>query len=59
MTNLLDNNAVNVLRHSIFESVLLGTGIIKGPLNYLKKFINGLLMKVKKYIQPYIKKYQK
>ena len=34
---LLDNNAVNVIRHSIFESVLLGTGIIKGPLNYLKK----------------------
>jgi hypothetical protein len=33
---LLDNNAVNTLRHSIFESVLLGTGIIKGPLNYNK-----------------------
>ena len=34
---LLDSNAVNVLRHSIFESVLLGTGIIKGPFNFLKK----------------------
>ena len=33
---LLDNNAVNTLRHSIFESVLLGTGILKGPLNYNK-----------------------
>ena len=33
---LLDNNAVNVLRHSIFESALLGTGIVKGPLNYNK-----------------------
>ena len=33
---LLDNNAVNTLRHSIFESVLLGTGIIKGPLSYNK-----------------------
>ena len=33
---LLDNNAINTLRHSIFESVLLGTGIVKGPLNYNK-----------------------
>ena len=33
---LLDSNAMNVLRHAIFESTLLGTGIIKGPLNYLK-----------------------
>jgi hypothetical protein len=33
---LLDNNAINTLRHSIFESVLLGTGIIKGPLSYNK-----------------------
>ena len=34
---LLDSNATNVLRHSIFESVLLGTGIVKGPFNFLKK----------------------
>ena len=33
---LTDTNAVNVLRHSIFESTLLGTGIIKGPFNYGK-----------------------
>ena len=33
---LLQNNGINVLRHSIFESVLLGTGIIKGPLGYNK-----------------------
>jgi hypothetical protein len=33
---LLDTNAVNVLRHAIFESVLLGTGIVKGPFNYAK-----------------------
>ena len=33
---LLDSSAMNVLRHAIFESTLLGTGIIKGPLNYLK-----------------------
>ena len=33
---LLDTSAVNVLRHSIFECALLGTGIIKGPFNYKK-----------------------
>jgi len=33
---LLDTSAVNVLRHSIFECALLGTGIIKGPFNYTK-----------------------
>jgi len=33
---LTDTNAVNVLRHAIFESTLLGTGIIKGPFNYGK-----------------------
>ena len=31
---LLDTNAVNVLRHSIFEASLLGTGIVKGPFNF-------------------------
>ena len=34
---LLDTNAVNVLRNAVFESSLLGTGIIKGPLNMYKK----------------------
>ena len=34
---LLDSNAVNVFRHAIFESCLLGTGIVKGPFNYNKK----------------------
>jgi len=33
---LTDTNAVNVLRHAIFESSLLGTGIIKGPFNFGK-----------------------
>ena len=33
---LLDSNAVNVLRSAVFESALFGTGIIKGPLNYNK-----------------------
>ena len=33
---LHENNAVNVLRHSLFEGTLLGTGIIKGPLNESK-----------------------
>jgi hypothetical protein len=34
---LLDTNAVNVLRSSIFESCLLGTGIVKGPFNFYKR----------------------
>tara|TARA_A100001015_G_scaffold10918_1_gene13138 strand:+ start:688 stop:2799 length:2112 start_codon:yes stop_codon:yes gene_type:complete len=34
---LLDTNAVNVFRKTIFESALLGTGVIKGPLNFYKR----------------------
>ncbi len=34
---LLDTNAVNVLRNSVFESCLLGTGIVKGPFNFYKR----------------------
>jgi hypothetical protein len=34
---LLDTSAVNVLRSSIFESCLLGTGIVKGPFNFYKR----------------------
>jgi hypothetical protein len=34
---LLDTNAVNVLRNAVFEAALLGTGIVKGPFNFYKK----------------------
>ncbi len=34
---LLDTSAVNVLRSSIFESALLGTGVVKGPFNHYKR----------------------
>lgn len=34
---LLDTSAVNVFRKAIFESSLLGTGIVKGPFNYYKR----------------------
>ena len=34
---LLDTNAVNVLRYAVFESALLGTGIVKGPFNFYKR----------------------
>ena len=37
---LLDTNAVNVLRKSIFESALVGTGIVKGPFNFYKRIHN-------------------
>jgi hypothetical protein len=31
---LEESSAVNVLRHALFESALLGTGVIKGPFTY-------------------------
>ena len=34
---LVDTNAVTVIRKSIFEASLLGTGVIKGPLNMYKR----------------------
>ena len=34
---LLDTNAVNVLRKAIFEASLLGTGVVKGPFNFHKR----------------------
>jgi hypothetical protein len=34
---LLDTDAVNVLRYAVFEGALLGTGIVKGPFNYYKR----------------------
>ena len=34
---LLDTSAVNVLRSAIFESAMLGTGIVKGPFNFYKR----------------------
>ena len=37
---LLDTNAVNVFRKAIFESALLGTGIVKGPFNFHKRIHN-------------------
>ena len=37
---LLDTNAVNVLRNSVFESCLLGTGVVKGPFNFYKRVHN-------------------
>ena len=33
---LMGSNAISTLRNSIFESVLLGTGIIKGPFTHTK-----------------------
>ena len=37
---LMDSNAVNVFRKAIFESSLLGTGVVKGPLNFYKRVHN-------------------
>jgi hypothetical protein len=37
---LYENNATNVLRNAIFECALLGTGVMKGPLNETKTVHN-------------------
>ena len=37
---LTDTNAVNVMRNAVFESALLGTGIVKGPFNFYKRVHN-------------------
>ena len=34
---LLDTDAVNVMRYAVFEASLLGTGIVKGPFNFYDK----------------------
>ena len=40
---LVNTNATNVMRHAIFESALLGTGIIKGPFTF-EKIVNNWKM---------------
>ncbi len=52
---LLENNGVNVMRHAIFESVLLGTGIIKGPLSYNKTIHKWNRIEEEKIYSPYQK----
>jgi len=37
---LIDTNAVTVIRKAVFESAMLGTGIVKGPLNMYKRVHN-------------------
>jgi hypothetical protein len=52
---LLDTNATNVLRHAIFESALLGTGIVKGPFNFDKTVHNWKIEDGEKVFEPYVK----
>ena len=49
---LTDTNAMNVLRHSIFECCLLGTGIVKGPFNFNKNVPNWRIEQGKKQYIP-------
>ena len=56
---LLDTNATNVLRHAIFESVLLGTGIVKGPFNYAKTVHRWDMVNGEKMYAPYNKEVPK
>ena len=49
---LLDTNAVNVLRKSVFESCLLGTGVVKGPFNFNKRVHKGSVVRRRAGIRP-------
>jgi len=49
---LTDTNAMNVLRHAIFECCLLGTGIVKGPFNYNKTIPNWKIENEQKVFSP-------
>ena len=52
---LLNTDAMTVLRHSIFECCLLGTGVIKGPFNFNKTIHNWKLENDEKTYEPYDK----
>ena len=52
---LLDTNATNVLRHAIFEACLMGTGIVKGPLNYNKQIHKWTRTEMGREYTPYSK----
>ena len=56
---LLDTSAVNVLRHSIFECALLGTGVIKGPFSYNKTVHQWMGTGEEKTYQPFDKEVPK
>ena len=50
---LTGTNAVTTLRNSIFESVLLGTGIVKGPFTHTKTVHKWVKTGEEKEYQPY------
>jgi len=50
---LTGTNAVTTLRNSIFESVLLGTGIVKGPFTHIKTIHKWVRTGEEKEYQPY------
>ena len=52
---LMNTNAMTVLRHAIFECCLLGTGIIKGPFNFNKTIHNWKIENDQKIYEPYEK----
>ena len=52
---LMNTNAMTVLRHSIFECCLLGTGIIKGPFNFTKTIHSWKKENDEKTYEPYEK----
>ena len=49
---LMDTNAVSILRKGIFECALLGTGIVKGPFNFNKTVHNWEMKNGEKIYTP-------
>ena len=49
---LMDTNAVSILRKAIFECALLGTGIVKGPFNFNKTIHNWEIKNGEKIYTP-------
>jgi len=49
---LMDTNAVSILRKAIFECALLGTGIVKGPFNFNKTIHNWKIKNGEKIYTP-------
>ena len=39
-----ETNAISVLRHSLFECVMLGTGVVKGPFHHTKTLHNWVYL---------------
>jgi len=52
---LIETSAITQMRHAIFECVLLGTGVMKGPFNYNKRYMTTIVGPDGKSVEPKFK----